>query len=160
MLNIVDEFTRECLSIRTNRKLKSADVIDVLSDLFVFRSVPEHIRSDNDPEVVAKAVQDWITAVGAMTAYIEPGSPRQNGYIESSNARLRDELLNGEIFYTLAEVHFVVESWRHFYNTRRPHGSQGYRPPAPEDFIPQSARAAALPQPASPPALAPKPIMN
>ena len=99
-------------------------------------------------------------AVGARTAYIEPGSPWENGYIESFNARVRDELLSGEIFYTLAEARIVTESWRRFYNTLRPHGSLGYRPPAPEVFIPQSARAAALPQPASPPALAPKPIMH
>ena len=132
MLNVVDEFTRECLSIRISRKLKSSDVIDVLSDLFILRGVPEHIRSDNGPEFVAKAVQDWIAAVGARTAYIEPGSPWENGYIESFNARLRDELLDGEIFYTLAEARIVIESWRRFYNTRRPHGSLGYRPPAPD----------------------------
>lgn len=117
MLNVVDEFTRECLAIRINRKLKSSDVIDVLSDLFILRGVPEHIRSDNGPEFVAKAVQDWIAAVGARTAYIEPGSPWENGYIESFNARLRDELLNGEIFYTLAEARIVIESWRRFYST-------------------------------------------
>jgi putative transposase len=160
MLNVLDEFTRECLSIRVARKLRSTDVIDVLSDLFILRGVPEHIRSDNGPEFVARAVQDWIAAVGAKTAYIEPGSPWENGYIESFNARLRDELLNGEIFYSLAEACVIVESWRRFYNTLRPHGSLGYRPPAPEVFIPQSARAAALPQPASPPALAPRPSMN
>ena len=91
----------ECLAIRVARKLKSIDVIEVLSDLFILRGVPGHIRSDNGPEFVAKAVQDWITAVGARTAYITPGSPWENGYIESFNARLRDELLNGEIFYTL-----------------------------------------------------------
>jgi transposase InsO family protein len=114
MLNIIDEFSRECLAIRINRKLKSSDVIDILSDLFILRGVPEHIRSDNGPEFVAKAVQDWIAAVGAKTAYIEPGSPWENGYIESFNARLRDELLNGEIFYTLAEARVIVESWRRF----------------------------------------------
>jgi putative transposase len=159
MLNVVDEFTRECLSIRINRKLKSSDVIDVLSDLFILRGVPGHIRSDNGLEFVAKAVQDWIAAVGAKTAYIEPVSPWENGYIESFNARLRDELLDGEIFYTLSEARVVVESWRRFYNTLRPHGSLGYRPPAPEVFIPQNARAAALHRPASPPALASKPII-
>ncbi len=155
MLNVLDEFTRECLSIRVARKLRSTDVIDVLSDLFILRGVPEHIRSDNGPEFVAKAVQDWITAVGARTAYIAPGSPWENGYIESFNARIRDELLDGEIFYTLAEARVIVESW-----PLRPHGSLGYRPPAPEVFIPQSARAAALPQPASSPALAPRPVMH
>jgi putative transposase len=160
MLNVADEFTRECLAIRINRKLKSSDVIDVLSDLFILRDVPEHIRSDNGPEFVAKAVQDWIAAVGAKTAYIEPGSPWENGYIESFNARLRDELLNGETFYTLAEARLIVESWRRFYNTLRPHGSLGYSPPAPEVFIPQSARAAALSQPASLPALSSRPPMH
>ena len=104
MLNVIDEFTHECLAIRINRKLKAVDVIDVLSDLFILRGVPSHIRSDNGPEFVAKAVQDWITAVGAKTAYIAPGSPWENGFIESFNARLRDELLNGEIFYTLREA--------------------------------------------------------
>jgi putative transposase len=84
------------------RKLKATDVIDVLSDLFILRGVPGHIRSDNGPEFMAKALQEWIAAVGAKTAYIEPGSPWENGYVESFNARLRDELLNGEIFYTSA----------------------------------------------------------
>ena len=102
MLNVIDEFTRECLAIRVSRKLKSIDVIDVLSDLFILRGVPGHIRSDNGPEFIAKAVREWIAAVGAKTAYIEPGSPWENGYCESFNGKLRDELLNGEIFYTLA----------------------------------------------------------
>ena len=102
LLNVIDEFTHECLAIRVGRKLGAADVIDVLSDLFILRGVPAHIRSDNGPEFVAKAVQEWIAAVGAKTAYIAPGSPWENGYVESFNARLRDELLNGEIFYTPA----------------------------------------------------------
>ena len=110
MLNVLDEFTHECLAIRVARKLKAIDVIDVLSDLFILRGVPAHIRSDNGPEFVAKAVQDWIAIVGAKTAYIERGSPWENGYIESFNARLRDELLNGEIFYTLREAQIVIES--------------------------------------------------
>ena len=115
MLNVLDEFTHECLAIRVARKLKAIDVIDVLSDLFILRGVPAHIRSDNGPEFVAKAVQDWIAIVGAKTAYIERGSPWENGYIESFNARLRDELLNGEIFYTLREAQIVIESWRRHY---------------------------------------------
>ena len=94
--------------------------------------MPEHIRSEHGPEFVAKAVQDWIAAMGAKTAYIEPGSPWENGYIESFNARLRDELLDGEILYTLAEARIIIESWRGFHNTLRPHGSLGYKPPAPE----------------------------
>jgi len=161
MLNVVDEFTHECLAIRVERKLKSVDVIDVLSHLFILRGVPGHIRSDNGPEFIAKAVQEWIAAVGAKTAYIAPGSPWENGFIESFNARLRDELLDGEIFYTLAEAKVVIESWRRHYNTIRPHGSLGYKPPAPEVFVPaMAARAASQPRPATPPALAHRPSMH
>ena len=161
MLNIIDEFTHECLAIRIDRRLKAIDVIDVLSDLFILRGVPEHIRSDNGPEFVAKAVQGWISAVGAKTAYIAPGSPWENGFIESFNARLRDELLDGEIFYTLAEAKIIVESWRRHFNTVRPHGSLGYKPPAPEVFIPaMTARATAQPRPATPPALASRPTAH
>ena len=147
MLNIIDEFTHECLAIRFDRKLKSIDVIDVLSDLFILRGVPEHIRSDNGPEFVAKAVQEWITAVGAKTAYITPGSPWENGFIESFNARLRDELLDGEIFYSLNEAKIVIESWRRHYNVS---WTLGYKPPAPEVFVPAlAARAAPQPRPAT-----------
>ncbi|WP_310355256.1 IS3 family transposase [Methylobacterium sp. BE186] len=145
MLNVIDEFTRECLAIRVARKLKAADVIDVLSDLFILRGVPSHIRSDNGPEFIAKSVQSWITGVGAKTAYIAPGSPWENGYVESFNACLRDELLNGEIFYTLKEAQIMIESWRRHYNTVRPHGSLGYRPPAPEVFMPAFAGWPAAP---------------
>ena len=161
MLNIVDEFTHECLAIRIDRKLNSTDVIDVLSDLFILRGVPVYVRSDNGPEFIAKAVQDWIAAVGAKTAYITPGSPWENGFIECFNARLRDELLDGEIFYSLNEAKIVIESWRRHYNTVRPHGSLDYKPPAPEVFVPaMTARAAAQPRPATPPALAPRPSMH
>ncbi|SEQ91409.1 Transposase InsO and inactivated derivatives [Faunimonas pinastri] len=135
MLNVIDEFTRECIAIRIDRKLKSTDVIDVLSDLFILRGVPGHVRSDNGPEFVARAVREWITAVGAKTAYIEPGSPWENGYCESFNSKLRDELLNGELFYTLAEARIVIEGWRQHYNTLRPHSSLGYRPPAPAAVV-------------------------
>ena len=161
MLNIVDEFTHECIAIRIDRRLKSVDVIDVLSDLFILRGVPKHLRSDNGPEFVAKAVQEWIAAVGAKTAYITPGSPWENGFIESVNARLRDELLDGEIFHSLAEARIIIENWRRHYNTVRPHGSLAYKPPAPEVFVPaMAARAAPQPQPAPPPALAPRPSMH
>lgn len=135
MLNILDEYSRECLSIRVKRKLNSTDVIDILTDLFILRGVPNYIRSDNGPEFIAEAVRNWIGAVGAKTAYIEPGSPWENGYVESFNARLRDELLNGEIFYTLKEAHIIIESWRKHYNTKRPHSALGYKPPAPESYI-------------------------
>ena len=127
MLNIIDEFTHECLAIRVSRRLKSIDVIDALADLFMLRGVPRHIRSDNGPEFMAKAVQDWIAAVGASTAYIARGSPWENGFIESFNARLRDELLDGEIFYSLREAQIVIESWRRHYNAVRPHASIGYQ---------------------------------
>src|SRR5438094_3678622 len=139
MLNIIDEFTHECLAIRVSRRLQSIDVIDLLSDLFILHGVPAHIRSDNGPEFVANAVQDGISAVGAKTAYITPGSPWENGYIESFNARLRDELLDGEIFYSLKEAQIVIESWRRHYNAVRPHESLGYRPPAPEVLLPALA---------------------
>jgi len=132
MLCVIDEFTRESLAIRVARKLKATDVIDVLADLFILRGIPTHIRSDNGPEFVAAALREWIAAVGAKTAYIEPGSPWENGYCESFNGKLRDELLNGEIFYTLNEAKIVIETWRRHYNTVRPHSSLGYRPPAPE----------------------------
>ena len=134
-LNILDEFSRECLAIKVDRKLNSANVIDALTDLFIMRGSPAFIRSDNGPEFIAQAVRDWIAAVGAKTAYIEPGSPWENGYCESFNARFRDELLNCEIFYSLREAQIIIEEWRKLYNTKRPHSALGYRPPAPETNI-------------------------
>jgi putative transposase len=139
-LNILDEFSRECLAIKVERRLNANSVIDVLTDLFILRGPPAYIRSDNGPEFVAQAVQDWITAVGARTAYIEPGSPWENGYCESFNARFRDEFLNGEIFYSLREAQILIERWRKHYNTKRPHSALGYRPPAPESIIPIDRR--------------------
>ena len=162
-LNVVDEFTHECLAIRVARKLKATDVIDVLSDLFILRGIPEHVRSDNGPEFIATAVRKWIATVGAKTAYIAPGSPWENGYVESFNARFRDELLNGEIFYSLREAEIIIESWRRHYNAVRPHASLGYRPPAPEVMVPTyAAWPAALTRPAPPARLhvAPKPTVH
>jgi len=144
MLNIVDEFTREALAIRIDRRLRSTDVIDTLADLFILRGIPGHIRSDNGSEFIATAVKDWIAAVGAKTAYIEKGSPWENGYIESFNGKLRDELLNGEIFYSLREAQIVIEQWRRHYNMIRPHSSLGYRPPAPEVIMPPVGQPVAL----------------
>lgn len=132
MLCVVDEFTREALAIRVARKLSSSDVIDVLADLFMARGAPTHIRSDQGPEFVAAAVKAWIEGVGAKTAYIEKASPWENGYVESFNGKLRDELLNGEVFNTLREAQVLIEEWRRHYNRVRPHSSLGYRPPAPE----------------------------
>lgn len=157
-LSIVDEYTRECLALEVERGITADRVIDVLAELFRIRGVPRHIRSDNGPEFIAKAVREWIAAVGAKTAYIEPGSPWENGYCESFNSKLRDELLNGEIFYSLAEAKIIIESWRRHYNTRRPHSSLGYRPPAPEVVQwPASPSGAASP---ATPAVAPRPVMH
>ena len=139
-LNILDEFSRECLAIRVKRKLNSTDVVGVLTDLFILRGIPAFIRSDNGPEFIVEIVRNWISAVGAKTAYIEPGSPWENGYCESFNARLRDELLNGEVFYTLKEAQIIIEQWRKHYNTKRPHSALGYRPPAPETIVPMDQR--------------------
>jgi len=139
-LNILDEFTRECLTIRVKRRLNSVDVIDALSDLFILRGVPAFIRSDNGPEFVAEDVRKWIDAVGAKTAFIEPGSPWENGYCESFNGRMRDELLNGEIFNSLREAQIIIEEWRKHYNTKRPHSALGYRPPAPETIVQMDQR--------------------
>jgi len=139
MLTVIDEYSRECLAIDVARKLTSDDVLERLSDLFVRRGVPEHIRSDNGPEFTASAVREWLDRVGVTTLFIEPGSPWENGYIESFNGKLRDELLDGEVFDTLLEAKVLIERWRRRYNTVRPHSSLGYRPPAPEAIVPWTA---------------------
>ncbi len=131
LLNLIDEYTRQCLAIRVARRLNSYDVIEVLADAMLEYGIPEHIRSDNGPEFVAKKLRKWLAGVGAKTLYIEPGSPWENGYCESFNGKLRDECLNGEIFYSLKEARIIIERWRVEYNTRRPHSALGYRPPAP-----------------------------
>ncbi len=136
MLTVIDEYTRECLAIETARRLRHNDVLAVLADLFVKHGPPDHIRSDNGPEFIAKALREWLKRVGVKTLYIQPGSPWENGYNESFNGKLRDELLNGEIFYTLKEAQIIIEQWRRHYNTVRPHSSLGYRPPAPETKLP------------------------
>ncbi len=132
MLTVIDEFTRESLAIVTKRKLNHQDVLDTLAELFLVHGVPKFIRSDNGAEFTAIAVRDWLERLNVKTAYIEPGSPWENGYIESFNGKLRDELLNGEIFDTLTEAQVLIERWRRDYNHIRPHSALGYRPPAPE----------------------------
>jgi putative transposase len=132
MLTVIDEHTRECLSIDVARRLSSEDVLERLSDLFIRCGVPNYIRSDNGPEFTAHCVRDWLESVEVKTLFIEPGSPWENGYIESFNGKLRDELLDREVFDTLLEAKVLVERWRQMYNTVRPHSSLGYRPPAPE----------------------------
>ena len=146
MLNVIDEFTRECLAIRVARKLKSIDVIDLLSDLFILHGVPGHVRSDNGPELVAKAVRTWITAVGAKTAYITPGSPWENGYIESFNSKLRDDFSTPRSSSRSRKPRSSLRGWRRHYNPIRPHSSLGYVPPAPEVAL----WPAAQPRPAPP----------
>ncbi len=136
ILNIIDEYTRECLAILVKRRITSQDVIDQLFQLIIFRGIPEHIRSDNGPEFTAKVVRGWLNRLGVKTLFIEPGSPWENGYIESFNGKLRDESLNREVFYTLTEAKVLIEQWRREYNQVRPHSSLGYRPPAPEARIP------------------------
>lgn len=132
LLTIVDEYTRECLAIEVARRVRADDVLHRLAALFVHRGAPEYLRSDNGPEFTATAVRQWLGRVGVRTLYIEPGSPWENGYVESFNGKLRDELLNGELFYTLWEARVVIERWRQAYNQVRPHSALGYRPPAPE----------------------------
>jgi len=135
MLTIIDEYTRECLAILAGRRLTSEDVIDQLFNLFILRGTPEHIRSDNGPEFTAKAIRKWLERLGIKTLFIEPGSPWENGYIESFNGKLRDELLNREFFTTLEEAKVLIEQWRKEYNQVRPHSALGYRPPAPEAIL-------------------------
>ncbi len=132
MLTVIDEASRECLGILVGRRLRSGDVLDFLADLMIEYGIPEHLRSDNGPEFTAKAVRAWLARVGVRTLFIEPGSPWENGYNERFNGTLRDELLNGEVFFTLREAKVLIERWRREYNQVRPHSSLGYRPPAPE----------------------------
>ena len=153
ILTIIDEFTRECLAIDVARSLKSEDVLERLSDLFVRRGVPTYIRSDNGSEFTATKVRDWLARVGVKTLFIEPGSPWENGYVESFNSRFRDELLDRELFLSLAEVRWVVDRWRLDYNHRRPHSALEYQTPA--AFAARCAAStpklpSATPQPTSP----------
>lgn len=137
ILAIIDEYTRECLTLDVARRMTSEDIIYRLGQLFVEHGVPAFIRSDNGPEFTAKAVREWLERLKVQTLYIEPGCPWENGYVESFNGKLRDELLNREIFYTLQEARVLIERWRDHYNTRRPHSSLGYRSPVPQAIIPQ-----------------------
>lgn len=148
MLTIIDEYTRECLAIEVSRRFDADAVLFRLTELFVSRRPPDYIRSDNGPEFTARAVRQWLSRVGVKTLYIEPGSPWENGYNESFNGKLRDELLNGEIFYTLKEAQILIERWRWEYNTVRPHSALGYRPPAPEaiQVLPRDPGSAMLRQ--------------
>ena len=136
LLTLIDEYTRECLAIRVGRRLGSQEVIETLADVMLVQGIPEHLRSDNGPEFVARELRKWLAGLATGTLYIEPGSPWENGYCESFNGKLRDECLNGEIFYSLKEAQVVIEQWRVEYNTRRPHSALGYRPPVPAAYSP------------------------
>ena len=137
ILNIVDEYTKECLTSLVARRIRSQDVIFALADLFLTRGCPKFIRSDNGPEFVAKKLVVWMKQLEVQPLFIEPGSPWENGYCESLNGKMRYELLNGEIFFSLLEAKIIIERWRRHYNTKRPHSSLGGRPPAPETFSPE-----------------------
>jgi putative transposase len=144
MLVVLDEFSRECLAIDVARKLNSEDVLERLSDLFIRRGAPKYIRSDNGPEFTAERVREWLRKVEVKTLFIQPGSPWENGYVESFNGKFRDQFLNGELFDTLLEAKVLIERWRIHYNTLRPHSSLGYRPPAPEAVMKRLPASATL----------------
>lgn len=137
VLNVMDEYSRELLISHTARRIRSQDVIFILADLFLKHGIPKHIRSDNGPEFVAKILMKWFKTLEIQPLFIQPGSPWENGFIESLNGRMRDEFLNGEIFYTLVEAQVLIERWRQHYNTKRPHSSLNYKPPAPETLQPK-----------------------
>ena len=139
LLTVLDAYTRECLAIEVSRHIRADDVRHGLTRLMVTRGVPAHLRSDNGPEFTARTLRAWLQRVGAQTLVIQPGSPWENGYVESFNGKLRDELLDREIFYTLREARVLIETWRTTYNWIRPHSSLGYRPPAPAAIMPTSA---------------------
>ncbi len=136
-MTLIDEFNRKCLAIRVVRRMNAIEVIETLADVMLFECLPTYIRSDNGPEIVAKVLRQWLSGSGTGNLYIEPGSPWENGYCDSFKGKLRDKCLNGEIFYSLKEAQLVVENWRVHYNTKRPHLSLGYRPPAPLTAAPK-----------------------
>jgi transposase InsO family protein len=140
ILNVIDEYTRECLAVKVARSLTHKDVLEVLAQLFCDRGIPVHLRSDNGSEFTARKVRAWLSRLEVKPLFIEPGSPWENGYIESFNGKMRDELLAREIFYSLKEAQILIEMWRREYNTIRPHSSLGYRPPAPEAFVLQPSQ--------------------
>jgi transposase InsO family protein len=140
ILNVIDEYTRECLTVKVARRMTHKDVLDVLLDLFLERGIPVLIRSDNGSEFIAKKVRQFLSRLSVKPLFIEPGSPWENGYIESFNGKMRDELLSGEIFYSLKEAQVLIEMWRKHYNTVRPHSSLGYRPPAPDTLVVQPSQ--------------------
>jgi len=154
-LSLVDDFTRECLLLRADRSITSEKAKDLLAEVISQRGAPNYLRSDNGPEFVAKGLREWLGKKGVGTAYIEPGSPWQNGFAESFHSRLRDELLNAEVFGDVREAKALAAAWRHEYNHRRPHSSLGYVPPAAFAATPAAAPAGAAPLPPQRPASVP-----
>jgi putative transposase len=144
ILNIIDEYTRECLMVFTSRRIRSIEVKDCLIDLFIQRGMPEYLRSDNGSEFVAKKVQEFLMRFGTKPTFIEPGSPWENGFVESFNGKMRDELLNREIFYTIKEAKVIIEQWRQYYNTERPHSSLNYNVPVPQSYLLKAGLEAAI----------------
>jgi transposase InsO family protein len=136
ILNIIDEFSKECICSYVARRITSREIIFILADLFIKRGCPKHIRSDNGSEFIAKKLLSWFKTIEVAPLFIEPGSPWENGYCESFNGKMRYELLDGELFYTLKEAQIIIEKWRIQYNTIRPHQSLGNRSPVPETFRP------------------------
>lgn len=134
-LNVIDEYTRECLASIPRRSWKHQDIIELLAGLFLTKGCPEYIRSDNGSEFTANMLKQWLSNLGILTAYIEPGSPWENGYCESFNSKMRDEFLNIEIFDNMHEAEVLTRRWVNTYNTVRPHSSLGYRPPAPQAVL-------------------------
>jgi putative transposase len=151
-LSIVDEFTRECLALEVARSIKAVDAVEIVSQVMLIRGVPGHLRSDNGPEFIAAALRRFVAAAGVATLYIEPGSPWENGYAESFHGRLRDELLNAELFADLTEAKALAARWRNEYNHRRPHSSLGYRTPAEYAASLASPAVGAAPLPPAQPA--------
>lgn len=136
ILNVIDEYSRECLASFVQRRINSQDVILVMADLFLRYGCPKFVRSDNGPEFIAKRLINWFDQLEVKPLFIEPGSPWENGYCESFNGKMRFEFLNGEIFYNMTEARVLIENWREHYNSVRPHSSLGYRPPAPATLQP------------------------
>ncbi len=141
ILNVIDEYSRECLAVKVARRLTHKDVLQVLTDLFLERGVPVHIRSDNGSEFTAKRLREYLSRLEIKALFIEPGSPWENGYIESFNGKMRDELLAGEIFYSITEAQVIIEQWRWHYNQIRPHSALGYKAPTPATFLPAASHS-------------------
>ena len=137
ILTLIDEYSRECLALKVRRKFKAQDVVGVLAEEFLKKGLPVHLRSDNGPEFTAKAVREWLEKFGVKNLFIELGSPWENGYNESFNGKLRDELLNGELFTSLKEAQILIERWRREYNGFRPHSALNYQPPTPSAVLPK-----------------------